>query len=242
MLPRVILHNAVSLDGRIDGFMPDIALFYTLAGRWREDATLAGSDTLLQAPAMDEPEPPPNSNASPDDPPVKPQRGRDKRPLLVVPDSRGRLHNWAQLRQVGFWRDVVALCSKATPKSYRDELRKQRITCIVAGTDRVDLRRALEKLHDRFGVRRVRVDSGGTLNGVLLRAGLVDEVSILVHPHLVGGTSPRSCFRAPDLTTPDGAIPLKLAAVEELDHGIVWLRYKVVRPRPRKPTKPRPRT
>ena len=32
----------------------------------------------------------------------------------------------------------------------------------------------------------VRVDSGGALNGALLRAGLVDEISLLVHPVLVG--------------------------------------------------------
>jgi len=36
----------------------------------------------------------------------------------------------------------------------------------------------------------------GRLNGVLFRAGLVDEVSVLVNPCLVGGTSPRSIFRA----------------------------------------------
>ena len=32
----------------------------------------------------------------------------------------------------------------------------------------------------------MRVDSGGALNGALLRAGLVDELSLLVHPVLVG--------------------------------------------------------
>ena len=32
----------------------------------------------------------------------------------------------------------------------------------------------------------MRVDSGGALNGALLRAGLVDEISLLVHPVLVG--------------------------------------------------------
>jgi hypothetical protein len=40
MLPRVILHTAVSLNSRIDWFEPDIALFYELVARWHEDATL----------------------------------------------------------------------------------------------------------------------------------------------------------------------------------------------------------
>lgn len=31
MLPSVILHNAVSLDGKIDGFPIDLAQYYELA-------------------------------------------------------------------------------------------------------------------------------------------------------------------------------------------------------------------
>ena len=58
MLPRVILHNAVSLDGRIDGFPIDLHQYYELIATWKEDATLAGSDTFLkaasEAPAEDE--------------------------------------------------------------------------------------------------------------------------------------------------------------------------------------------
>ena len=51
---------------------------------------------------------------------------------------------------------------------------------------------------------------------------------MLVNPCLVGGTSPRSIFVAPDLTSPDGVIPLKLIHVETLQDNIVWLRYEVV--------------
>lgn len=37
------------------------------------------------------------------------------------------------------------------------------------------------------GTRNVRTDSDGTINGVLLRQGLVDEMSMLLHPAIVGG-------------------------------------------------------
>jgi len=220
MLPRVILHNAVSLDGRMDWLAPDMGLFYGLISGWKEDATLAGSDTMLAAEAPDEDE----GAAEPleKDP-------ADARPLLVVPDSRGRIRNWHVWRRQPYWRDVVALCSRSTPKSYFDYLEKRRIERIVAGDDRVDLRAALEELNARYGVKVVRVDSGGTLNGALLRAGLVDEVSVVIHPSLVGGESPRSIFRAPDLTSSEGVVGLRLAHVERLDGDIVWLRYEVVR-------------
>jgi 2,5-diamino-6-(ribosylamino)-4(3H)-pyrimidinone 5'-phosphate reductase len=94
----------------------------------------------------------------------------------------------------------------------------------------VDLRAALEELNRRHGVKVVRVDSGGTLNGVLLRAGLADEVSVLFNPCLVGGVTPRSFFRAEDLVSSEGVIPLRLLEVEKLKGDVVWLRYQVNRP------------
>jgi 2,5-diamino-6-(ribosylamino)-4(3H)-pyrimidinone 5'-phosphate reductase len=222
MLPRVILHNAVSLDGRIDWIAADVGLFYELAARWSEDASLAGSDTMLNPP--DEVPPEDDSAFEP------PQRDPgDRRPLLVIPDSRGRVRTWHFWRRQPYWRDMLALCSRATPREYLDYLEKRHVEYIVAGDDRVDLRRALEELNARYGVRVVRADSGGTLNGVLLRAGLVDEVSLLVHPSLVGGVSPRSMFRAADLTGPEGVIPLRLTHVEQLSGDVVWLRYEVVK-------------
>ncbi len=101
---------------------------------------------------------------------------------------------------------------------------------IVAGQDRVDLAEALAVLYERFGVRRLRVDSGGILTGVLLRQGLVDEVSILVYPELVGGVTPRSLFVAPDLTDGSGVIKLRLLEAAPLRDGFVWLRYEIPAP------------
>lgn len=46
MLPRVILYDGVSLDGRTDWFTGDVGLYYELAARWNADAILAGSETI----------------------------------------------------------------------------------------------------------------------------------------------------------------------------------------------------
>jgi 2,5-diamino-6-(ribosylamino)-4(3H)-pyrimidinone 5'-phosphate reductase len=224
MRPHVVLHTAVSADGRTDWFSPDVGLYYTLAAQWHEDATLAGSETLLQAHPADD------DDASANVPRTPPPQLDDRRPLLVVPDSRGRVRNWDTLRSAGFWRGFIALCTKRTPADHFAYLERKHIKHLMVGEDRVDLCAALEMLHERYGVRTVRVDSGGTLNGILLRAGLVDEVSLLVHPALIGGTSLRSSFRADDLTTSDGMIPLKLKALEWLGEGVAWLRYDVVHP------------
>ena len=204
----------------MDWFTPDIGAFYGLARRWNEDATLAGSDTILagmsDVPAGDEnPVEPPQTTPHAD------------RPLLVIPDSRGRVRCWNYLRRQEYWRDALALCAASTPNEYLDYLKERHVRFLVTGEKRVDYRRALEELWEQFGVKVVRVDSGGTLNGVLLREKLVDEVSVLIHPALVGGLTPRQIFRAPDLTAADQVLALKLVHFEKLDGDLVWLVYEV---------------
>jgi 2,5-diamino-6-(ribosylamino)-4(3H)-pyrimidinone 5'-phosphate reductase len=222
MLPRVIQFNETSLDGRMDWFTSDMGLYYGLAARWQPDAMLSGSSTMLPAFASVE-ELPENEAAEP------PELHPNHVPFLVIVDSRGQIRKWRRIKREPYWRNVVALCSRATPPDYLDYLQQCHVDWIVAGDDHVDLGAALEELNARYGIKVVRVDSGGQLNGVLFRAGLVDEVSVLINPCLVGGTSPRSIFVAPDLTSPEGVIPLKLLHVETLQDNAVWLRYEVVK-------------
>jgi 2,5-diamino-6-(ribosylamino)-4(3H)-pyrimidinone 5'-phosphate reductase len=225
MLPHVIVHNMVSVDGRMDWIKPDLGLYYEVAGRWQVDAILSGSETILaglgdlEAPNQDE-----ASDLSQEDSET-PRSGL----LMVIVDSRGRIRRWGMLRNQPYWRDAVALISLATPEEYLSYLQSEGVEFILAGEDRVDLHAALEALYSRYGVRTVRVDSGGTLNGVLLREGLVDEVSLLIEPSLVGGTSPRSFFVAPDLSSSESLIDLRLTHVEQLRDGIIWMRYDIVR-------------
>jgi 2,5-diamino-6-(ribosylamino)-4(3H)-pyrimidinone 5'-phosphate reductase len=117
-------------------------------------------------------------------------------PLLAVVDGRRRVSQWEALRECGHWRDVVGLHAE--------------------DGERVDLAASLARLEGDV----VRVDSGGGLNGALLRAGLVDEVSLLVHPCIVGGGATRWYGSA----TGAGLRPV---SVEQLQSGLVWLRYRV---------------
>lgn len=219
MLPRVVLHVEASLDARIDGIQPDIGRFYALAARFREDAILTGADTLLEgpgAPTRDDDEPPTREELS------------GSAPLLAVVDSRGRFAAWNWLRRQPYWCDAVALVAAATPRHARERLDVQSVSVIETGAARVDLRAALELLNERFGVRTVRVDSGGSLSGALLRAGLLNEVSVLLEPVLVGGVSPRVFVRGPDPASVAGVAHLRLIAVEHFDDGVVWVRYEVL--------------
>ncbi len=215
-LPRVVLHTAVSLDGHVDGFEADLAAFYGVVGEFHEDATLAGSETLLAAPGTA-----PDPAGDPVPPPPEPG---DRRPLLAVADSRGRVKSYNALRRSGFWREAVALCTEATPPRHLEHLASRRVEVIQAGEASVDLRAALEALAERHAVRVVRVESGGTLAASLLSEGLVAELSFVVHPVLARTASRRSFFRP---RFREGALPLRLLETRALDGGIAWLRYEV---------------
>ncbi len=224
--PRVTIHNMVSLDGELTGFPVDLGLYYEVAARLSQQAVLTGSGTLLDGAARE------GVDLSSDEPeePLAGPGNDDGRPWLVVVDSRGRLTRLNWLRGQPYWRDVLILCSRSTPAGHLDRLRRQRVEHVVAGDRHVDLAAALRRLADRYGVRDVRVDAGGTLNGLLLRAGLVDELSVIVAPHLAGTGSSRP-VRLVDGAAADGP-QLALTAVDRLRDDHVWLRYVVSGPPP----------
>jgi len=224
MLPRVILHIATSLDGRITNFPADLEVYYSLAAPWNPDAILFGSETVLAA-VRDDPalEAPPEHEEM-----FTPLEGSvDTRPLLVIADSRGRVRCWDAIRRWPYMRDLVAFCSSSTPKEYLSYLEDQKIAAIVAGTDRIDMRKALVMLNKKYGVGTVRIDSGGTLNSVLLEAGVVDEVSVLIHPFLAGGRADPTMFDPVKTGFADLQIPLTHTKTEMVGDGLIWARYSV---------------
>jgi 2,5-diamino-6-(ribosylamino)-4(3H)-pyrimidinone 5'-phosphate reductase len=122
---------------------------------------------------------------------------------------------------------VVAILSERVSDEYLTFLRERGVSYILAGADDLDLPCALEKIGAGFGVRTLMLEGGGHINGGMLRAGLIDEVSLLIAPVADGRT------RTPALFDIDGGDvaprALALEAVERLADGMLWLRYRVER-------------
>ncbi|OPY35576.1 MAG: 2,5-diamino-6-ribosylamino-4(3H)-pyrimidinone 5'-phosphate reductase [Methanoregula sp. PtaU1.Bin051] len=226
MIPKVILHIATSLDGRITNFPADLDLYYALAARWNPDAILFGSETVLAAvrdnPALEVP-------VEHEEMFRPPEGAPDPRPLLVIADSRGRVRCWDAIRKWPYMRDILALCSSATPQEHLRYLADRKIGSIIAGADRIDMRAALAELNRQHGINTVRVDSGGTLNSVLLQAGVVDEVSVLIHPVLAGGKPEPTMFDPVRAGFPDLQVPLIHSHTEVIGNGIIWAQYTVAK-------------
>jgi 2,5-diamino-6-(ribosylamino)-4(3H)-pyrimidinone 5'-phosphate reductase len=119
---------------------------------------------------------------------------------------------------------VVAILSERVSDAYLAFLRGRGVSYLLAGARDVDLPLALDKIGERFGVRTLMLEGGGRINGGMLRAGLIDEVSLLVAPV----ADPRMGMAAVFDDEADAA-PRRLAleSVEQRADGVVWLRYRV---------------
>jgi 2,5-diamino-6-(ribosylamino)-4(3H)-pyrimidinone 5'-phosphate reductase len=224
MIPKVIIYNAVSLDGRITGFKTDNELYYKIASEWNVDAVLMGSNTLLAGFDADR-----NDFREDGDFKIPEVIENDKLPLLVVPDSGGKIRIWGEVFKIPYIRDILVLCSRSTPQEYLNFLEKRNIKYMIIGYDKVNLGAALEELNTQFGVKSLRVDSGGILNGVLIKDDLVDEICVLVHPVIVGGMLSNSIYTDPDLILNNEVLDLKLLKMEKLKNEIIFLHYRIMK-------------
>lgn len=145
---------------------------------------------------------------------------------FAVVDGRGRVR-WRQTGGGGM--DLLVLACHSTPPEYLAYLRRSEIAYLVAGDERVDLPAILQRMADRLGVTCVLSKAGGGLNGALLRAGLIDEVQVVVLPALIGGLGTPTSFDGPPLLDGDLPTSLRLLSVQTSADGVVWLRYEVDR-------------
>ena len=147
---------------------------------------------------------------------------------LAMVDGRGRVRSG--IKEFPGWEGwhTLHLVSHATPREYLAFLRRSEIPYLVAGREHVDLAQIMAKLSSLLGVSTVISTAGSRLNGALLRAGLVDEVSLVLAPALVGGTITPTLFESEDLGQHDWPTRLELLSVESDGAGRVTLRYRVL--------------
>jgi 2,5-diamino-6-(ribosylamino)-4(3H)-pyrimidinone 5'-phosphate reductase len=232
--PRVTIYNEIGLDGRIEGFDQDVGRYYRLGFRWRSDAILMGSVTAQAFGPAEPADQQMRTVPAPERLPVVPGFEAlvyEPRPLLVVPDSRGMVRNWVHALAQPWYGAIVVLTSQATPADYLEYLSRRGITHVPVGEDQIDLSAALEVLQVEYGVRSMRTDCGGHLNGALLAADLVDEVAVIINPSLAANPRSQSFVTLPHAVSATG-LPLALREVDRLTDGAVWLRYETRQRRP----------
>ena len=98
--------------------------------------------------------------------------------------------------------------------------------------EKFSLSNALGRLYADFGCERLTVQSGGTVNAIFLREGLIDYVDIVVAPILVGGKNTSTLIDGESLRSPaelSGLGVLKLIETVPLEDSYLRLRYEVIK-------------
>lgn len=86
----------------------------------------------------------------------------------------------------------------------------------------------MHRLRAEFGIETLSLQGGGIINGAFLKAGLLDELSLLIYPGIDGLSGVPSVFEA--LGTggerPAAGQSLELLHADRLECGVVRLHYK----------------
>ena len=227
MKPHVICLMAASVDGR------------TLPSRWRPKGAagdlfeqvhdeLAGDAWLVgrvtgQEFAKGKPYPASTEESFP-------RRAwfarRDAKAYGVVLDAHGKIA-WGR-SDIGGDPIVVVLCETVSD-AHLAGLRAEGVSYVFAGTSQLDLALALDILNRELGVKRLLLEGGGGANGAFLRAGLVDELNLILCPAIDGAKGAPSIFDSPeaeaDRRAPVAAMTLQSS--KALEGGALLLRYRI---------------
>lgn len=142
----------------------------------------------------------------------------------VAFDTRGRL-GWQSNRIIdddpGYGNaQIIEILSENVDARYLGYLQSMGIPYVFAGKEAIDVDTALVKLKALFDIQTLLLEGGSILNGAFQKAGVIDELSLVVAP-LTADACDKPLFMDSELREHC------LASVESKD-GILVLKYKKV--------------
>ena len=234
MRPKIISHMVASIDGRLryqrwskpaSGINPDTldAHYEETANRFKADGWMVGRQTAQN---MSEGTPRKPKTIPPGDLRGTHVADRKGRAVAVTVDPHGKVHYGEDHIEGDH---VIAILGEQVSDEYLAELREDGVSYVFAGKDGHDMSVALEILTKTFGIKTLLLEGGGKINGTFLKAGLIDEISVLIYPGIDGLAGVPSIFEyvgQPDEKPAEGQ-SLRHLSTETLEGGTVWIRYAV---------------
>lgn len=96
---------------------------------------------------------------------------------------------------------------------------------------KINLKKIFSELKIKYNIHRITIQSGGTMNSAFLREGLIDHVSIVVAPVLIGGKNTSTLIDGESLHSRKelkNIKSLKLVKCNVLKNSYIHLFYDVV--------------
>ena len=228
MKPHVICHMAASLDGKIvprrwrpEGYDPNPS-YERLHDTFDADAWLIGRVTGENF-AKGSPYPEVAAQTFPREAWFA---TRTSNVFAIVLDKDGRI-SWGRSDIGGD--PLIVVLSEVVSDAHLAGLRADGVSYIFAGYAHLELASMLHSLNHELGITRLVVEGGGGVNGSFVRAGLVDQLSLLMCPVIDGCQGAPSVFDSgsKDVGQAEVVSSIVLERNELLDDGAVWLSYRV---------------
>ncbi len=131
-----------------------------------------------------------------------------KSPLRVIPSSMADIPPDSNV--LGPDAPTVIAVSSCAPREKIDAIMERGARVEVCGEDRVDLPRLMHILKTGYGVSRLMIEGGPTLNWHMLHHRLVDEIRLIHLPFIVGGADTPSLVGGMHIESEDEMIRLEL--------------------------------
>ena len=206
----------MSLDGRVEWIEKQNFLYYRVLTGWDIDAMLADAETLLSTGLKEVSGDVDNYNDQ----------------TIIVLDKNGVLtkSDWRLICNQRWWNDnPMAVVTEKTSKKYLKLLNTIKINFIRIGKRDFDYTKLLKILRSEYNFHKIRVDSDGKVNGILLKKGLVDMISIVFSPKLTGGKTLNRMLIKEGLLNEKNQINLRLYDLKKLEGDFVWFLYEIIK-------------
>jgi riboflavin biosynthesis pyrimidine reductase len=151
---------------------------------------------------------------------------RDAKAYGVVLDAHGKIA-WGRSDIGGD--PIVVVLTESASDAHLAGLRGEGVSYIFAGKSQIDLALALDIINRELGVKRRLLEGGGGTNGAFLRAGLVDELNLIICPAVDGAKGAPSVFDSAEAEA-DQRAPVAAMTLESsraLEGGAMLLRYRI---------------
>jgi riboflavin biosynthesis pyrimidine reductase len=206
--------------GRLPGYKHESDLFETTAASFGIGAWLVGTTTMEEFDGRKLPLPRAKKTIPRCDHLANPRAknfaiGTDAKNVLRFQDN-----------EVGGDHVVLLLTDRAS-NDYLAHLQAAGVSYLFCGKKQIDLHVALRKISSVLGLKKLMLQGGGKFNGMMLQAGLVDEISHITVPVADGGTPVATMFDGNP--SKKAAATLRLFSHKLLPGGAMWCRYKVVK-------------
>ncbi len=226
--PYIICHMVTSIDGKVTGeFLSDSAcskateIYYEINRNLKSDGFICGRVTMEGSFT---------GGWYPDLSEYTPEELVDYIPnglsgfYAVAFDTRGSL-GWKTNKIIDPDGDpgydgaqIIEVLSESVDSRYLGYLKQKEIPYIFAGKESIDIALALSKLKKLLKIDTLLLEGGSIINGAFQRAGVIDELSLVVAP-VTAGKEDKPLF----MDSPTTRYTLTTAESRE---GVLILNYK----------------